>query len=117
MQAQSGKGENRKEYHMQPAQDPYDPCKPNDTKPSLHCKWQDWLPYLEDQDLSEADKLELIETLWSLVVAFVDLGFGLTSDPINCENSIDLKTLLENSVLNSDQANNKKKNQSEANHV
>ena len=39
---------------MQAAQEPNEPSIPKETKPSLHCNWQDWTPYLEDQDLSEA---------------------------------------------------------------
>jgi len=33
--------------------------------------------YLEDSDLSEDQKREFIETLWSVIVSFVDLGFGV----------------------------------------
>jgi len=33
--------------------------------------------YLEDSDLSDDQKREFIETLWSVIVSFVDLGFGI----------------------------------------
>lgn len=33
--------------------------------------------YIDDPSMSEADKRELIETLWSIIVNFVDLGFGI----------------------------------------
>ncbi len=33
--------------------------------------------YLEDGDLSEEQKRELLEALWSIIVSFVDLGFGI----------------------------------------
>lgn len=33
--------------------------------------------YLEDSDLDESQKREFIETLWSVIVSFVDLGFGV----------------------------------------
>lgn len=33
--------------------------------------------YLDDPSLSEEDKCELIAALWSIVVSFVDLGFGI----------------------------------------
>lgn len=33
--------------------------------------------HLEDSDLSDAEKQEFLETLWNLVVVFVDLGFGI----------------------------------------
>lgn len=48
----------------------------NDT-PGLTFDWRDWLPYFEDQDIPETQKRELIETLWQIIVAFVDLGFDL----------------------------------------
>ncbi len=33
--------------------------------------------FLDDTDIPEDKKRELIETLWSIVVSFVDLGFGV----------------------------------------
>ncbi|MET1414382.1 hypothetical protein ABVF61_19070 [Roseibium sp. HPY-6] len=33
--------------------------------------------FLDDVDISDAQKRELIETLWNIVVQFVDLGFGI----------------------------------------
>ena len=33
--------------------------------------------YLDDADLSEAQKQEVLEALWSIIVSFVDLGFGV----------------------------------------
>lgn len=33
--------------------------------------------YLEDSDLTEDQKREFIETLWNIIVSFVDLGFGI----------------------------------------
>ncbi len=56
---------------MSPSKTP--PPKP--TQPSLHLNWQDWLPYLEDSDASDAEKRQLIETLWSIILGFVDLGW------------------------------------------
>ncbi len=32
---------------------------------------------LDSEDLSEAQKRQLIETLWSIIVSFVELGFGV----------------------------------------
>lgn len=34
--------------------------------------------FLEESDLSEAQQRELIETLWNVIVSFVDLGFGVS---------------------------------------
>jgi len=47
----------------------------NNKSLALAFDWQEWLPYFEDQDIPEAQKREMIETLWQIVVAFVDLGF------------------------------------------
>ncbi len=33
--------------------------------------------FLDDVDISDEQKSELIETLWNIVVQFVDLGFGI----------------------------------------
>ena len=33
--------------------------------------------FLDDADIPEDKKCELIETLWQIVVQFVDLGFGI----------------------------------------
>ncbi|QBK29800.1 hypothetical protein [Roseitalea porphyridii] len=35
--------------------------------------------YLDDAELSAEQKQEFIETLWNIIVAFVDLGFGIDS--------------------------------------
>ena len=33
--------------------------------------------YLDDADLSDAQKQDVLEALWSIIVNFVDLGFGV----------------------------------------
>lgn len=65
--------------------------KPKDTDdaglqpPSLTIDWELYGEYLEDSDLSGGQKREFIETLWSIVVAFVDLGFGVHPVQQACE--------------------------------
>ncbi len=49
------------------------------TPPQLTIDWDAYGQYLEESDLSDDQKIELIETLWSIVVSFVDLGFGVGS--------------------------------------
>ncbi|MCR5858261.1 hypothetical protein [Mesorhizobium sp. J428] len=63
--------------------------------PALRFDWTDWLPYFEDQDISDEQKRELIETLWRIVVAFVDLGWQLNPKPEMCGEVLDLKAILE----------------------
>ena len=45
--------------------------------PALTIDWDLYGAYLENSDLSEAQQRDFIETLWSIVVSFVDLGFGI----------------------------------------
>lgn len=45
--------------------------------PALTIDWDLYGRHLEGSDLSEADKRLFIETLWSIMVSFVDLGFRL----------------------------------------
>ncbi len=50
---------------------------PETAPPTLTIDWEAYLPLFEDEDISETEKRELIEALWSIVVSFVDLGFGV----------------------------------------
>jgi len=85
--------------------------QPNQTL-GLTFNWEDWLPHFEDADIPDKQKREMIETLWHIVVAFVDLGFELNPNqkPPNaggkqsCGQSIDLKAVLEEAVLKSEMA-------------
>jgi len=49
----------------------------DDTPPALTIDWELYGKYLDESDLSEEQKREFIETLWPIVVSFVDLGFGI----------------------------------------
>ncbi|MGE0282380.1 MAG: hypothetical protein AB7P20_17445 [Rhizobiaceae bacterium] len=62
--------------------------------PALRFEWTDWLPHLEDQDVSDEQKRALIETLWSIVVAFVDLGWRLNPPAESSGETLDLKAIL-----------------------
>lgn len=81
------------------------PANSSNNTPGLTFDWRDWLPYFEDQDNPEAQKRELIETLWQIIVAFVDLGFDLNphqqAEQKSCGQNLDLKMLLEAAVLKS----------------
>lgn len=74
--------------------------------PGLTFNWQDWLPYFEDAGIPDAQKREMIETLWQIVVAFVDLGFDLNPHQQSCGQNVDLKSLLEEAVVKSSAAQN-----------
>ncbi len=46
-------------------------------RPNLIIDWELYGEYLEEADLTDDQKREFIETLWSIMVSFVDLGFGI----------------------------------------
>lgn len=48
-----------------------------ETYPALRLDVALYQDYLDDPSMSEQDKHELITALWSIVVSFVDLGFGI----------------------------------------
>ena len=45
--------------------------------PSIGIDWDFYMQLLSESDAPDEQKRELIETLWNIVVAFVDLGFGV----------------------------------------
>jgi len=45
--------------------------------PTLTIDWELYGKYLEESDLSDAEKREFLETILSIVVSAVDLGFGV----------------------------------------
>jgi len=69
---------------------------------AIRFDWRDWEQYLENSDLPDDKKREFIETLWAIVMGFVDLGYGLNPAQEICGEVIDLKAVLEAAVLNSD---------------
>lgn len=69
-----------------------DASSPSPIRPSLTVDWELYAAMLEESDMPLAQQKELIETLWSIVVMFVDLGFDLnpvaqicgeTDDPLS----------------------------------
>lgn len=56
-----------------------DNCIKNEKSPSLCFEWQLYADALDKSDLTDEEKREFIETLWYIVVSFVDLGFGIDS--------------------------------------
>lgn len=78
------------------------------TRPVLHFDWRDWLPYLDAGDAPEAQKREMIETLWAIILTFVDLGWEVTDRPADparektCGQDLDLTAALRAAVVNSE---------------
>lgn len=52
--------------------------------PTLTVDWEAYALYLEGSDLSDDEKREFIETIWTIVVGFVDLGFTVKSPEAPC---------------------------------
>ena len=62
--------------------------------------WDAYLPFFEDEDISEDQKREMIEALWSIMVSFVDLGFGIHPIQQACGKDISLAEMPAVDVVN-----------------
>ena len=62
-------------------------CEPNSvcSYPSINIDYKLYEHYFTDADISEEQKRELFETLCSIMLAFVDLGFGVHPLQQACE--------------------------------
>ena len=81
--------------------------QPLPVKSKVHFDWQDWLPYLEEYDCTEAQKRELIETYWLIILAFIDLDYEVGSYPAEqpvdkSSPHLDLSAALRAAVLQSE---------------
>lgn len=47
--------------------------------PVMTIDWKMYESYLQESDWSDDQKREFVETIWQIVVMFVDLGFGIES--------------------------------------
>ncbi len=77
---------------------------PQNAQPALVCDWQDWLDDLKHVEANDEEKRALIETLWSIVTIFVDLGWDISlKQPAqnSCGKQPDLTAALLSTVLNS----------------
>ncbi|MEM6678423.1 MAG: hypothetical protein AAF675_11190 [Pseudomonadota bacterium] len=71
--------------------------------PTVKIDWDHCESLLDGSEMSEDEKKEFIESLWSIVLSFVDLGFGLHPAQQSCGqsasrdelNAIDVVSLLE----------------------
>jgi hypothetical protein len=43
---------------------------------------QEFAHFLDESDLTQDQKLEYIQTVWSIVLQFIDLGWGVNSIPV-----------------------------------
>ena len=87
-----------------PPQTPPKPMPPTPTHPppfAVSFDWREFLPHLAEADLTDAEKQAFIETMWSIVLAFVDLGFEVGADPESCGERLDLSAALRDAVVSS----------------
>ncbi len=88
---------------VKPDPPPFPTPHPTETS-KLIFKWEDWLPYLAAEEATDDEKRAMIEAVWSIVVAFVDLGWEVDgSSEKSCGQVLDLKAALEAAVLHSDE--------------
>ncbi len=73
---------------------------PETAPPRLTIDWDAYLPFFEDEDISDEDKRKLIEALWSIMVSFVDLGFGVHPVQQACGKDVSLAEMPAVDVLN-----------------
>ncbi|MEM6713152.1 MAG: hypothetical protein AAF590_12840 [Pseudomonadota bacterium] len=57
-------------------------------RPTIHLDPEEWLPYLDDPDATYDEKIELIETLWGIVLSFVDLGWTIDTEEPACGSNL-----------------------------
>lgn len=69
--------------------------------PGLSIDWELYADYLEESDLTDEQKREFIETLWNIVIAFVDLGFGIHPLQQACEQNSENRINLPDDLVSS----------------
>lgn len=58
---------------------PFDPSSQPETLGVLSFEAAEYMEYVDDLELTEAQKVEFLRTLWDIMSAFVGLGFGVDS--------------------------------------
>ncbi|MBK9584602.1 MAG: hypothetical protein IPO55_01610 [Alphaproteobacteria bacterium] len=76
MTHKNGQGSGNANGHIN-GKDGHDPPHTETTRPAIAFDVERYERYLEDQGLSEDQKRAMLEALWSIIVSFVDLGFGI----------------------------------------
>ena len=70
------------------------------SRPALTVDWARYAAMIDDPEISAADKQQFLETLWSIMVAFVDLGFGIHPLQQACEQDLTLDGLTAEGARN-----------------
>jgi hypothetical protein len=97
---------------------PTDPHSSVDgSPPTLTIDWGLYASYLEESDLDDDQKREFIETLWSIVVSFVDLGFGIDPTQQVCGQNSNDGIFLPADVISSLDNSDNHINERDADHI
>ena len=67
--------------------------------PTLTVDWQLYAKYFDESDITDAEKREVIETLWSIVVSFIDMGFDVRSPEDACGQETEVDPLTDADVV------------------
>lgn len=62
----------------------------------------EWLDFFDQVDASDAEKRELIQALWTMMMAFVDISLTCASHPETCGQGFGLAAVPPSAVLDSD---------------
>ncbi|MDD9911200.1 MAG: hypothetical protein OXR62_16150 [Ahrensia sp.] len=73
--------------------------EPKTDRPILHIDYALYESHLKESNLSEAEKQAFLESLWDIIVGFVDLGFGVHPLQQACEQELDLSSLMATDVI------------------
>ena len=77
-------------------------------KPAVTIDWKLYAEHLEDSDLTDDQKCEFIETLWSIILGFIDLGFNIhplqqvDAQPANhdaCDQNGEIRSLIASGMI------------------
>lgn len=60
---------------------------------------EDWLAVFEDFDGTDAEKIDMIRALWSMMLTFVDFSMAMPSQQKTSGQNIQLTDLLRRAVL------------------
>ncbi len=75
------------------------------TRPALKLDVERYEKMLNDCDLTEEQRQEFLETIWTIIVGFVDLGFDIhplqQADVQGCAQDINLTSFMANNVVSS----------------
>lgn len=78
---------------------PTPPTPPPPPYPAIQLDWEEWMPMVDDTSLTDAEKRQVIEALWDIVVGFVDLGWGIAPSEENGGEVLDLTSALQASMV------------------